>query len=78
MAMLIEIARGMPIVFVMLPGNFLLAGFVPVPVLIDVSWLVVWMIVMLARFFLRHVVLPWVRISRGEIRLSHLCSPLRN
>jgi hypothetical protein len=57
MAVLNEIARSMPIVLVMLPGHFFLAGFVPMTVLIDVSRLVVWMIVMLARFFLRHVVL---------------------
>lgn len=55
MAVLINIAWGMPSVFVMLPRHFLLAGLVPMSMPFDILWLVACMIVMLARFFLRHV-----------------------
>jgi len=56
-AVLIEIARLVVGVVVVLAGHFFLARRVAVAVLIDIPWLVAWMIVMLARLFLCHMAL---------------------
>lgn len=54
MTVLVEIARLVTGMIVMLPGDFLLSGLVTMAMLIEVTGLVAGMVVMLTRLLFRH------------------------